>query len=146
MDKWIPYAVPAIFTFVGGYILSYWNHGLTVRREAGNRRRAFRDKIRSISLRYDEVNWMNFWKTYQKSVPEVKDACAGIFEDVRFWRKCGFARYRDTYCSFKQSDLELPHPRTPAGMPEYMAANSKKREEAKALLRDTLERIIRYAR
>jgi hypothetical protein len=49
------------------------------------------------------------------------------------------------YCGFKQSDLELPRPNTPAGLEEYMKANKKKREDATAVLKDTLEKIVRYA-
>ncbi len=146
MRAWLSNVLSAAGGLFVGFLLGYWNHGLTVRREADFRRRAFRDQIRAISLRFDDVNWMSFWKTYQASVPEVKDACVKIFEDIKFWRRHGFAACRDTYCGFNQSDLELPRPRTPAGMEDHMKANQKKIKESKALLRETLERLARYAR
>ena len=145
MNKWIPYVVPAVFSFVVGYILSYWNHGLTVRRDAAGRRRDFRAAIRLIAIRFDDVNWMTFYKTYQASVPDVKNLCAKISDDIGFWSKSDFARYRDLYCGFKELDLELPRAKTPAGMEEYMKANKVKRDESKILLLDTLERIAKCA-
>jgi hypothetical protein len=146
MEKWIPYIATAISSLAIGYLLGYLNHGLAMRREAATRRRLFRDEIRSISLRYDAVNSTNFSKTYQQSTLDVKNACTKIVEDIKFWRRGHFLRCRDLYCSFQESDIELPRPNTPAGMQEYMKANRKKREESTAILRGTLDKIIKYAK
>ena len=145
MDKWLPYLVPAVCSFIVGYLLSYRNHGLTVRREAANRRREFRAAVRLVAMRFDDVNSTNFCRIYQESISEIKKLCAGISDDIGLWKKARFVRCRDSYCGFKQSDLELPRPKTPAETGEYMKANAKKREESKAMLLDLLKKLATCA-
>ena len=125
----------------------YAGYRLDLGKSVVARRRIFRDKIRSISLRFDAVNWMTFIKTYEESVPEVKNACIEIWEDISFWNRSRFTKFRDKYCGFKQSDLELPRTQiTPAKMPEYMTANKKKRAEMTVDLQETLKKIMQYAK
>jgi len=146
MDVWVPCAFTAAFSLPVGYILGRLNHGLTKDREADSRRREFRNFIRTIPLRYDVANWMNFIKTYDESVPEVREACIKISEDISFWKRSGFIKHRDIYCGFKHSDLQLPTDRcTPADLPIRMQENKKKRDEMTVVLKDTLERIAKDA-
>lgn len=145
MDKWIPYIITAVCSLVVGYLIAYLNHGLTGQREANERRRRFRDELRSIPLRFDGIHPMHFVKTYNESVPIVKEVCVKIFEDIKFLKRRDFVKFRDKYCGFKPSDLELPHPKTPAGLSEYMVANQKKREDVKVILWETLNKIAKCA-
>lgn len=129
-----------------GLIGLFVGHRLSIGKDSANRRRDFRAAIRSVSIRFDDVNWINFYKIYQESVPHVKELVAKISDDISWRSKSGFIEYRDLYCGFKHSDIELPRPSNPAGMDEYMRANKRKREEAKASMQATLEKIARYAK
>jgi len=146
MDKLLPYLITSACSLAVGYLLGYLNHGLAVRREAESRRRKFRDSLRVIVTHVDASNHLTFFKTYQDTVPIVKEECAQIYEDVRLWRRNSFEAGRDKYCSFKQYDLELRRPPSAVGMQEYGAQNKAKREESKAMLRRVLDQIGKAAR
>jgi hypothetical protein len=128
-----------------GYLLGYLNHGLTSRRESDSRRRVFRGTIRAIAARIEPAHFISLHKTYLESVPEVRDECSKIADDIRFWRRKRFTTTGERYCTFKQSDI-VPPPPSAAATPEEMAARKKKHHEAKAMLAETLERMIGYAR
>ena len=125
----------------GGFI----GHRLTLTKDNGNRRREFCGLIRALAARIDAAHFINLFKTYQESVPEVRDACAKIADDIAWFRRKQFAAIRSQYCSFKQSDI-VPPPPSAAATPEEMAARKKKHEAAKAMLTETLEKMMACAR
>src|SRR5258708_174022 len=103
MEQWISQGFTLAGGLIAGYLIGYFNHGLTQRREADGRRRKFRDFIRTIQLSYDGIHLMNFVKTYDETVPTVREACIKIFEDIRLLRRHRFIEHRDIYCGFKHS-------------------------------------------
>jgi len=136
----------AICSLAVGCFLGYWYHALTKRRDAEIRRRKFRDEIRAVPLRFDNIHPMNFAKTYDESARIVKELSVKIIEDIRWRRRKQFIKQWNRYCGFKRSELELPRPNNPAALEEYGKANKKRREESQALLRATLEKIIKCAK
>lgn len=141
MDKWLISIIATIVSLAGIYLKSR----LDKRQQADNRRREFRVAIQSISARFNGVDWMRFLKVYDASIPEVKDLCIKIVDDIRPSKRMDFNKYWNKYCGFKHSDLELPLPKTPAGIDEYQKANGRKRAEMTKVLKDTLNRITREA-
>ena len=146
MQALLPYFMTASCSLVVGCFLGYWYHALTKRRDAEIRRREFRDEIRAIPLRFDNIPPMNFAKTYDESARIVKALSVKIIEDIRWWRRKRFIKQWNRYCGFKHSDLELPRPNSPAALEECMRANKKKREESVALFCAILEKMIRIAK
>jgi hypothetical protein len=136
----------AICSLVVGCFLGYWYHALSKRRDAEIRRREFRDEIRIIPLRFDNIHPMNFTKTYEESARIVKELSIKRIEDIRWWKRKRFIQQWNRYCGFKHSDLELPRPNNPAALEECLRANKKKREEVLALLCAIIEKIIRLAK
>jgi hypothetical protein len=145
LKQWSPPLVGFALGLLSGYLLGYFNHDLTQRRDADGRRRKYRDDMRAVALRFDTANWMNFVETYETTVPIVRDASLNISEDIRWWKRGNFTKHRDRYCGFKRADLELPRPKTPAGLDDWMKANKKKREDTTAALKSLLEDLARDA-
>lgn len=140
-----PVVLAWLGTVVTAFLGGLWVNRLTMNREADSRRRVFRGTIRAIAARIEPAHFISLHKTYQESVPEVRDARSKIEDDIWFWRRKRFTATCERYCTFKQSDI-VPPPPSAAATPEEMAARKKKHHEAKALLAETLERIIGYAR
>lgn len=146
MEQWITYGLTLASGLLVGYLLGYLNHGLTKRRDADTRRRNFRNEIRQVPLRFDDVKWIYFLKTYDESVPAVREACIKILEDIKWRKRDGFIRHRDRYCGFKHSDLQLPTTGcSPVDLPIRLKENKKMREEMIIVLKDTLEKIAIHA-
>ena len=137
----LPWVGSVIAAFLGGV----WVNRLTMNREADSRRRVFRGTIRAIAARIELARFISLHKAYQESVPEVRDECSKIVDDIRFWRRKRFTATCERYCTFKQSDI-VPPPPSAAATREELEARKKKHEEAKALLCKTLQEVIRHAR
>ena len=146
MNIWSMHVIPAVSSFVVGYLLSYRNHGLAIRRDAANRRREFRVAIRSVFLRFDNVHSKNLSKIFDESLPRVRELCFGIIDDIGYIHRRAFERDLDRYCAIKHSDFELPRQNlTPAETPAYVHANELKRKEMIVGIKEILSRIAKHA-
>ena len=72
------------------------------------RRRTFRGKLRSISATLKATKNEHIYDAYQKTVPEVRDLCANIHDDVSWWwfRRSRLAKACLAYCSASKADFD----------------------------------------
>jgi hypothetical protein len=103
---------PVIGALIVGLVLGWFAHWLTSRREAGHRRRAFRDFISALDDEFaaqwrdarimdstDFDNW-NMFASHYASVPRVRAEAIKVREDIRWWRRRSFDAACEAYASF----------------------------------------------
>jgi len=72
-------------------------HRLRIGGDSASRRQQFRAKIRSIAALFEGHRNTGLYDAYKKTAPEIRDACASIYDDISFWKrralKSGYACY-----------------------------------------------------
>ena len=134
----------SLLTLFLGLILGHW---LRIGTDSAKRRREFRNFIHSVFIRFDGLHPTKFDETFDETIPLVKGACLEVFEDIRFWKRKGFIKYRDVYCSLRHPNWDLPLVSTPSGFAQAYKSteNKKKYQESLDAVKNTLDMIAKYA-
>ncbi len=83
-------------------------HRLTARREAVNRRREFRSRLRDLGAKAREQHAMYLWKFYDEHRDGIRSACLSVEDDVPWIRKRRFRKLVASFLEMDDSDLRPP--------------------------------------
>jgi hypothetical protein len=92
---------------VVGFLLGLWTNRLTNSREANTRLRTFRSKLRSISATLKATKNPLIYEAYKKTVPEVRDLCAQIREDISWCYRRRLDSACVAYCGLKEPEVRV---------------------------------------
>jgi len=96
---------------VGGYIVLRF----TNRQKVTERRRAFRDKIACTLGELEATQYHMISSSFDRSVPIVRDECAKVRDDIRWWHK---RKFDVTRVAFFQISPENPTTADVSDIPE----------------------------
>lgn len=129
-----------------GYVLRHW---LSLSRDAGKRRRKFRDDLRCL---LNEVNAHQIEKLagwHYDSLSKVADLCSRVKEDIRWRKRRRFVRARNHYMAMSGREIENPNPEH-AVKYQFTSERPEGRlfdfEKGKRGIRDALQELIDAAK
>jgi hypothetical protein len=84
----------------------WWlNHRLEVGRDRSKRLREFRNTISVLLDKFKSSPNVDLIIIHHQSVSNLKEECARMLEDIRFWRRDRFQQTCSGYCGMSQQDI-----------------------------------------
>ena len=110
MKTWLPFALTGIVSFFVGFGLGLLAHFLTLRKDRQDRLRAFRNEISILVEKTKDAVPIDLTSIHYSSVKQIRNSCACIREDIRWWRKNKFDKLRVDYCGLTSQQIENKDP------------------------------------
>ena len=120
-------------------------HRLRIGGDRLQRRRVFRGKLRSIAATLQSTKNPLIYDAYQKTVPEVRDLCANIRDDIYWLHRRSLDAACIAYCSLKEPEVRVSQAKGFFDNSVTSAERGLRFDKSRTNLNRLLQRIIKCA-
>lgn len=139
---WITLILTGLISLTVGYLLGYLNHGLAMRREARERVRKFRTRLRAQLQTYGNLNTKTLFPTFQSTCELLREGEILVEEDISFWKRRRLKGLLKKVSSRDVESLKVPSHASPKGANDYYKEIGPKIKEFESAIISELKKMI----